>query len=450
MTKKLITISVFLGLMMMLGLVGVANADYNDVQFSATTAIGFSDLVVKPGSRVQQMVVDASDVTVTLTPGSQVTFFSDAGNIMVLNYPSAGVNVCDDSGDATLVVSYDSDHPIVILSLSGTICDTEGLPTISTVVVTSATVVTVTMSELIEYVNSGTGEAALLNASTGAKFAGVTPSAVSTIDGTSDSFTFTFADLTVAAVRDDSTLTLPNGILEDTGSNHLANSASSVVTDLATINQLYDFVFAVQIGQNFMSIPYNASTSLTKSYTQGDAEISIQTIGDAGGDFVNASSYTPLYGYYINSDTALYLRLNENTASAAPFDRTFSATGWHLIGVASNFAKDSAGLHTDDDLLVTLGAEYDLVVDLSTIDGDVSSNGNLDDTHSKGSYDNPNSVYKALYDANDIIISSYTLIRDEDAATGIEFNHGEAYFIFTNTLNAKYAGASPDDDYLKY
>jgi len=51
MIKKLIPISVILALAVSLGLVGVTNAGYDDVIFSADTSIGVGDLVVSIGSR---------------------------------------------------------------------------------------------------------------------------------------------------------------------------------------------------------------------------------------------------------------------------------------------------------------------------------------------------------------------------------------------------------------
>ena len=452
MIKKLIPISVILALAISLGLVGVAKAGYDDVIFSADTSIGVGDLVVSSGSRVVSIVVGASTVTITSDTASGITFTSAAGNIMELDNSAAGVNVCNADGTSTLTVSYVLSDAEVVLSLPGGTCSGTGLPTVSTVVVASTTTVTVTMSEKINYVAGKTSTDLLA----GTTFAGLTPTAVSTINGTSASFTLTFAAgaLAGAGVKDNSVLVLPAAVLEDTDGNDFAGTSNKVVTTLLSINQLYDFVFVIQTGQNFMSIPYdvvgpdgtavNTAAKVALTYVVPNGAIYTYTISDAGGAFGNAASFAPLYGYYITSTATsdVYLRLNKASTQSSVFERTMTATGWHLIGVASNNVATAINSDTDDDVLSSLAGTtnlippyYDRVVDIAVgRAGDDNANASPDYT-----YDATVSCYKALL--NNLYIVTKTKAQiDSDTLVGIEFNHGEAYFIYILMGNAKYIG----------
>lgn len=469
--KKIILIAaIVIGLVAVLGLILVAGAQaaYNDVKFSAPTPLAIQDLTVQTGSQVVSLVVNNdSTVTVTLALYSSITITSAQGRVMQLNQTSVATNRCYADDSSSITIPYNATYPTVILSLTGTLCTgAKGVvPTVSGVKVGSKTTVVVTMSEKITYVTlpAVKTSADLLNGNT--TFAGKTATAVTLINGSSTSFTLTFAsgDLTSAGVTDVSKLIMPAGVLENaTGGLDFAGltaGSNQYVTDLASINQLYDFVFAIQPGKNFMSVPFEVSTTLANSYTDpgGVPNTSIQYITDAtAGTFANASSYNALYGYYILSSapTNVYLRLNK-TASVGGFSRTFTATGWHIIGVASNDVEDSNGAHTDDDVLVSLDPGgtsyyYDIVMDVATIDGAVGNNTNLSDPLGFGTYDPVLGVYKALWDDNDIVTASHDGLAADVAGSGIEFNHGEAYFIYINAQNAKYTGTPVDADKLTY
>ena len=451
MIKKLIPISVILTLAVMFGLVGVANAgNGNDVYFTENTPIGIGDVMIAINSKVETIAIGTNSVVMTLgTTGatSRITFTSATGRIMNLNYPDIATSVCNAGGDSYLTVPYDATHHTdVTMTVSAATCGGGTAPTIDSVIVKSATTVEVTFSDNVKY--TGTSSAALCAAAT--RFAGLTPT-TSAISGRTLTLTFTAGALAGAAVKDSSVLSLPTAHIEAvTGLVDFAGTTTQVVTTLSSINQLYDFVFMIQSGQNFMSIPYDVTTTLANSYVDpGTATISIQTIGDAGGNFANASSYSVLYGYYINSSgaTDVYLRLKKTAATfqSPTFSRTFTATGWHLIGVASNNVATAITSDTDDDVLYgELGAssygEYSEVVDIAVgRTGDDNANAYPDYT-----YDATVSCYKALL--NNLYIATKTKTQIDDTfavkvnAAGIEFNHGEAYFIWINTQNARYIG----------
>lgn len=454
MTKKLIPISVILVLAVMFGLVGAANAAYDEVTFSNDTLIGIQDLKVSSGSKVKSIAVGDTTISITLESGSTITFTSATGQIMQISPAIGSGNVCDASDDASLTIIYDVANPVVVLSLTGGDCaDSSLLPTVSTVVVASTTTVTVTMSEKIDYV-SGKTSADLLDGT--AKFAGHTPSAVSTIDGTLTSFTFTFA-AALTGVKDDSVLLLPSGVLTN-GSSNLAEVTDQVVTTLSSINQLYDFVFMIQQGQNFISVPYDVTTTVGNSYVDpSPTSITIFTILDAtgAGSFTGVSSsavFEPLDGYYINSTGSddVYLRLKKTAAVSQTliFERTLSATGWHIIGVASNNVSDCIGAAAglgDTAVLSSLAGTSNLIPDYydRVVDIAVGKSTDHNDTSTPDeTYDV--SVYKGLL--NDAYIRAQTKAQIDDTTPyGIEFNHGEAYFIYITLGNAKYIGEKVND-----
>ena len=443
MIKKLIPISVILTLAVSLGLVGVASAAGNDVVFTSATTTGISDLVISAGSQVQSIVIGTATVIMTMASGSTITFTSAGGNRMALD-PEVATGTCTATTNvSSITIPYNPTYPTVTLSLSGETCVTTEAPIISAMVVTDSTTVTITFSRSIAYVTNSAG---LIAAPT--TFAGKTPSSTS-ISGANLVLTFASGDLTGGAVKDDSVLRLPANQIRSLvdATKVFAGTTTQVITDLATINQLYDFVFVIQTGQNFMSIPYDISTTLANSYvTPATKTISIQTIDNAGGIFETVllagvptpTSFDPLYGYYINSDASdVYLRLKKTAAASQSltFSRTFTAIGWHLIGVASNNVATAITLDTDDDVLSTLGSNYDKVVDIAIgRSGDTNANANPDYT-----YDATVPCYKALLD-NAYIVAKTAAQIIALFPSGIEFNHGEAYFIWINALNAKYTG----------
>lgn len=445
MIKKLISISVCLGLVMTLGLTGDAGAAYNDVTFSTAepidlTGVAGDDLIISAGSTVEAITINASTVDMTLASGSEIIFTSATGKRMALNYTSVATDTCTATNTSSITVPYNASHPTVTLSLTGETCAATEAPVVSTMVVTDTTTVTVTFSRSIAYVAD---EATLIANTT---FATIAP-ASSAISGADLVLTFTSA---LTGVKDDSVLSLAaSQIRSSTDAKNFLGTTSQVITDLATINQLYDFVFVIQEGQNFMSVPFNVDTTLANSYVAPTGKtISIQTIGNASGNFANAISYSVLHGYYINSDssTDVNLRLKKTSTPTLTFSRTFTAVGWHLIGMANNFVDGSEDKHTDDDVLDSIGTNYSTVLDVSTVDGAGTSNTNLDDTGNNGTYYNVGSadVYKSLYDANDIISSTYTRIEEDVAAKGIEFNTGEAYFIYISAASIPYIGTAVD------
>ena len=440
MIKKLIPISVILALAMTIGLVGVANAAWNSVQFTANTPTGVSDLIITSGSKIEQIVIGGSTITITLASGSTITFTSASGQEMVLNDPIATVAYA--VSGSSLAITYVEGHPTVVVSLTGK----SYAPIISALVVTNTTTVTVTFDKSIDYVFDST---ALIAA--GTRFAGVAPTSTS-ISGAALTLTFASGALKAAGVKDDSVLVLPAGqIKEYNRTNTFLGTSTQVVTTLSTINQLYDFTFAVQEGQNFMSIPYdvvgpdgtavNTLAKVAATYVvPASKTISTQTIGDAGGNSANASSFSVLYGYYINTDVTsdVYLRLNKASSQSSTFERTLTATGWHLIGVASNNVAATINNDTDDDILSTIGSNYDRVVDIAIgRSGDDNANANPDYTYDASV--GTNLVYRALLiDAN--IVTKTKAQIDSDTLVGIEFNHGEAYFIYITAQNARYIG----------
>ena len=443
MIKKLIPISVILALAVSLGLVGVASAAGNDVVFTSATTTGVSDLVISAGSQVQSIVIGTATVIMTMASGSTITFTSAGGNRMVLDHPDVATGTCTATTNvSSIVIPYNATYPTVTLNLTGETCVATEAPIISAMVVTNTTTVTITFSRSIAYVTDSAGLIAVTT------FAGKTPSSTS-ISGADLVLTFASGDLTDGAVKDDSKLILPTNQIRSliNAAKVFAGTTTQVITDLATINQLYDFVFMIQTGQNFMSIPYDITTTLANSYvTPATKTISIQTIDNAGGIFETVllagvptpTSFDPLYGYYINSDAGdVYLRLKKTAAASQSltFSRTFTAIGWHLIGVASNNVATAITLDTDDDVLSTVGSNYDKVVDIAIgRSGDTNANANPDYT-----YDATVPCYKALLD-NAYIVAKTAAQIIALSSSGIEFNHGEAYFIWINALNAKYTG----------
>ena len=72
---------------------------------------------------------------------------------------------------------------------------------------------------------------------------GETPSSTS-ISGRVLTLTFSAGTLAGAGVKDDSVLVLPDAEIEENTSNtDYGGTSTQVVTDLASINQLYEFVF---------------------------------------------------------------------------------------------------------------------------------------------------------------------------------------------------------------
>jgi len=451
MIKKLIPISVILALAMTVGLVGLANAAWNSVQFTANTPTGVEDLIITSGSNVDTIVIGTSTITVTLASGSNITFTSANGNIMKLDHPIA-TNVCNAGGDSFLTIPHSAAYPTVILRLAGTTCSVAVVPTITSVVITNSTTVTVTFSKDIDYL---TDAAAFKAAVVSFGGTGIDSSSIS-----GNVLTLTFASA-LTGIKDDSKLVLPAQIRDADDVTKIITAVTAVtnqvVTDLATINQLYDFVFVIQTGQNFVSVPYNVTTTLANSYVDpSPTSITIFTILDSagGGTFsgvLSSAVFEPLDGYYINStgSTDVYLRLKKTAAASQSlsFERTFSAVGWHIIGVASNNVSNSLGNAVanlgDAAVLSSLAGTaslispyYDRVVDIAvglSDDDNIGGGAAADST-----YDSTDAVYKALLD-DDFIV---TKVKAEiDLATkGIEFNHGEAYFIYITLAPAKYIG----------
>lgn len=437
MIKKLITISVMLAMVLTVGFAGVANAvaAYDDVSFTAETPVTVdgNTLLISNLSKVVSMVVNTSSIDLVLLTNSTITFSSATGRVLTTDLPVATYS-CGAGGVSSITIPYNSNYPNVNLTVGAVICDAVAAPVISSVEITGSTTIDVTFSKDMKFITDK-DSSTLIAVTT---FADVAP-ASATISGRV--LTLTFGSV-LTGIKDNSKLVLPTGQVEETGGEDFAGvlaGDNQYVTDLVTINQLYDFVFAVQVGQNFMSVPYDVSTTLANSYTEGSAEISIQTIGDDGGIFANADSYSPLYGYYISSDTALYLRLDKDTSQNSTFLREFTATGWHIIGVASNNVSNSLAGDTDDDVLSLLGTDYDRVVDMSI--GQVSDNnqGGACADAPECTYDI--SVYKALKSTP---IITRTMGQIDTTGVGIEFNSGEAYFIYITSASAVYNGEEVD------
>lgn len=121
MTKKLITITAILALVMTVGLVGTARAAGDDVVFSSETTIDIQDLVISANSQVEGIEVGASTVTVSMAVGSDITFTSASGKEMTLSPAAAGTVTYLAGGASTAAITYNAAYPEVILTVTSTL-----------------------------------------------------------------------------------------------------------------------------------------------------------------------------------------------------------------------------------------------------------------------------------------------------------------------------------------
>lgn len=138
-------------------------------------------------------------------------------------------------------------------------------------------------------------------------------------------------------------------------------------------------------GWNIVSTPkVLESHSFSVPETAGNFDIYLldasQPSGWATMSALGQSTFTPLYGYFINNKTGSEQTLTFNYDTALEpneklFERTFSSSGWYSIGVANDeYAKKQADDSSDTDnpstILSLLEGEYDLTIDFTDAEYD--------------------------------------------------------------------------------
>jgi len=407
MTKKLITISVFLvALVGMLGLVGVAKAAGNDVIFGADTPADIyligttnpSDLVVKDGSQVETFAVGTDSVTVTLDTGSDITFESALGTIMSVDCVggvtafTAGVpsqmNIVDSAACPTVVLTIGA-STLTEVNVKATPLTASAT---SSYTVTFRTVNALTSGQEIKLVFGG---GFTITASTDDTL--VTPF---TDDGTDISSSISLASvagtrtITITLASDVAARSVINLVLDrslvtnpSTASDAVAVSGIDIYTttasDGSTIDSLvnqtaFNRVIDLVPGWNifapsqalevaaYATVLAPISGSYSSIYTlEWDDTVTPNTM-----TWQTPTNIEPLTGYaiYITGGSTVKLPLDfaKETVSNSLFSRDLTYAGWYLVGYTGT---DTDPLEQQDDFLdgltVSGNMEYSVVVDLT-------------------------------------------------------------------------------------
>lgn len=379
MTKKLITISVILGLAMTLGLVGVAKAVFDDVTFGADTAVDIyyvgttntakADLQVNSGGKVATYATDTDSVTVTLESGSDITFQSASGKIMNVDC-SAGATYTA-GVPSTMRVVYNASCPTVVLTIGAsalTEANIKATPltaaTLSDYTVTFRTANTLTAGQKIKLV-FGTSFT-ITESALEAKVTTFTDdgSPVGTLDAdglvsTAATKTITIAVPTGATIAKSSVI---NIVLDDLVTNPAnaslahtngAPTMSALGIDIytttsgdVTIDSLVDQtpfnrIIELKPGWNifapsqeleaaaYATVLTPISGSWSAIYTLARADAGVMT-------WQTPTTIDPLYGYaiYITGSSTVKLPLDfaKETPSNSKISRSLAYKGWYLIG----------------------------------------------------------------------------------------------------------------------
>lgn len=412
MNKKIISISVFLAFAISLGLVGcvgIANADYDAVQFDADTSIDIEDLVISSGGKVAGIEVNVATTTITLESQSTITFTSASGKIMQLDHASAGTNECLAGGTSRLIVTYDSSHPVVILSLTGSTCTTYTLTEVnvaaSPLTADTASAYTVTFKTANDLTS---GQKIQLDFGTGFTIADSTSTAkvttltddgsalsVSALDASSTAKSITItvgADVASSSVINivlDSTLvTNPSTASADTSVSGIdiyttdsGGTAIDTVLNQTAFNRVLDLVSGWNIFAPSQTLESAAVATVMTPISGTSTYDALYTLAwDSTAETMTWQTPTtidPLYGYAIHNKTETTKKLPfdfaKESISNSTFERALGHAGWYLIGYTGSSASLVAQTYCLDGLTINGQEYFSRIVDLTgtTADGSV-------------------------------------------------------------------------------
>ena len=405
MTKKLITITVFLGLVMMFGSVGCAKAVTGaDVVFSADTPMPIykigtttaSDLKVKASSQAAAIATDTDRVTVTLLSGSDITFKSASGEVMSVTGCTSTHAVFTAGTPSLMQIQHDSTCVSAVLTIGTgglTEVNIKGAPLTAAATATVYTVTFKTVKALLA------GEKIKLAFGTGY---GISSGTVAVKDdtvtiGSSSSVSAKEVTITLTpAVVEGSVIdiTLTNVVTNPTAASLIHTNGAPDVTVLGidistttatgtTIDALadqtpYNRIIELEPGWNVFA-PSQTLEDYADDYADVLAPIfgsydAVYTLTRSAGvmSWLPPTRFDPLYGYAIHitgsSTVKLPLDFAKETPSNFAFSRELEHKGWFLIG----YAGDSGYLDAYDsclDGLVHIGTTdhhaYDVIIDLT-------------------------------------------------------------------------------------
>lgn len=149
----------------------------------------------------------------------------------------------------------------------------------------------------------------------------------------------------------------------------------------------YSQVISLQPGWNIVSTPrVLESHSFSTAETSDNFDIyALNSSSSAGWSTLaelGQSTFTPLFGYFVNNKTGTTTNLTLNyKANVQPnerlFQRSFTTSGWYSIGIANpTYAKNiwSSGADTNNqsNILSLLGGNYDSVIDFTDAVGSIN------------------------------------------------------------------------------
>ena len=416
MTKKLITISVFLGLAVIFGFGGCVKAVGDEVVFSADTTVDIyeigttsaSDLVVEANSQVTTFVRGTDNVSITLDTDSDITFKSAGNQIMTVTGCTAAQAVFTAGTTSTMRIQYDATNCTSAVLTIGTGGLTEGnvkavpltagaLAADTEYTVTFRTVSALTDGQKVKLVfGTGYGIATYSTDETRVVITDVTipdipttvtPSAFSS-SGTTNEVVITLPDVVAGRVLNivlSDTVTNPSTLthnaagdpdLPTLGIDIYTTTDGDVTIDALADQTPYNRIIELKTGWNVFA-PSQAletpayATVLLPIYGSYDAIYTLVR-GTGTMEWLSPTNIEPLFGYAIYITAGSTVELPLDFAKEGPtnfaFSRELTYKGWFLIGYAGNTGQLDAYIYCLDGLVGTgvNGTDaYDTVVDLT-------------------------------------------------------------------------------------
>ena len=348
MIKKLISASVILVAAVTIGAlvdVSPASAAGDEVVFSADTATGLSDLVVKSGGQVTSIAVGASDVTLTLGADSDITFESASGAIMSVD--CAGGSTFTAGSPSQMRVDYvdaDTCTTVVLTIGSGTLTE----PNVAANPLTAGTASTHTVT--FRTVNALTsGQKIKLAFGGGYTIAdNTTASNVTTLtdDGTSIASGISLASV---AANKTITITLASSVAARSVINIVLNSA--LVTNPATASadtavSGIDIYTTTSGGTTIDSLPNQTAFNRVIDLEPG---WNIFAPSQALENSAYATVLTPISGSYSDIYTLIWNSTTETMTWQTPttidplYGYAIYITGSSAVKLPLDFAKETPG-----------------------------------------------------------------------------------------------------------